>query len=137
MRRLFTWVHEPWAINAAQITQYTLAMFFGFMAALGAATPQFLSTTIGRGMITAVGILWIIGGAIGAYSVARGRWGTERVALWIVGLAFTLLLPAATYYSFTGRSPAIWIVLGLVVWALLDIFKRYRRIDWAYLDPTK
>jgi hypothetical protein len=137
IRRVFAWVREPWAINAAQIAQFTLAMFFGFMAVLGTATPTFISSTIGPKLIAAVGILWIIGGAVGTYSVARGNWGWERVALWITGIAFVMLLPAATYYSFRGKNPAIWIVLGLVVWALLDIFKRYRRIDWAYLDPTK
>lgn len=137
MSRLFSWVHEPWAINAAQIFQFALSMFFGFMAAMGAATPQFIANTIGRGLITTVGVLWIIGGALGTYAVARGLWGVERIALWITGLAFVMLLPAATYYSFTGKSPAIWIVLGLIMWAILDIFKRYRRIDWAYLDPAK
>lgn len=137
MSRLFKWVHEPWAINAAQIAQFFLAMFFGFMAVIGTATPQFLYTTIGPVLIAIVGVLWFIGGAVGTYAVARGHWGLERIALWIVGIAFAMLLPAATYYAFTGKSPAIWIVLGLVVWALLDIFKRYRRIDWAYLDPAK
>jgi hypothetical protein len=137
MSRLFSWVHEPWAINAAQIFQFALSILFGFMAAMGAATPQFIANTITRPLIIAVGVLWIIGGALGAYAVARGKWGWERVALWITGLAFFMLLPAAVYYSFTGKSPAIWIVLGLIVWALLDIFKRYRRIDWAYLDPAK
>lgn len=137
MNKLFSWVHEPWAINAAQIAQYALAMFFGLMAVLGTATPQFIYSTIGPTMIAGVGALWVIGGAVGTYAVVRGRWGQERVALWIVGIAFLLLLPAATYYAFSGKNAAIWLVLGLVVWAELDIFKRYRRIDWAYLDPAK
>ena len=137
MSKLFAWVHEPWAINAAQIFQYCAGMFAGFMAVLGTATPQFLAGSLQPWLIATVGCLFILGGAVGTFAVAKGNWGLERISLWIVGVAFFALLPAASYISFTGRSPAVWIVLILVLWALCDVFKRYRRIDWAYLDPAK
>lgn len=137
MRKLFLWVHEPWAINAAQIVQYCAAVFAGIMAVIGTSIPQFLSNTLGPLLITTVGSLFIIGGVVGTFAVIRGNWGLERLALWVTGFAFGGLLPAALYYSFTGKNPAIWIVLILVIWAICDVFKRYRRIDWAYLDPAK
>ncbi|AYQ98988.1 hypothetical protein PBI_ANJALI_18 [Arthrobacter phage Anjali] len=133
-RQLF---REPWMINAAQILQYLVAVLAGFMAALGVANPQFLAQTVSAPMIVGVGVTLIIGGAIGALSVSRGMWWLERIALWIVGVGLGALLIPATYYAFNGRSPAIWLVLFLVVYSLCDVFKRYRRIDWAYLDPAK
>jgi hypothetical protein len=131
------WIREPWAINAAQIIQYTVAVFAGFMAAFGVANPQFMTSTIGPKMILAVGTVLVIGGALGAVSVAKGYWWLERIALLVVGVGWVMLLPAAIFYSINGKSSAIWLVLVLVVWALCDVFKRYRRIDWAYLDPAK
>lgn len=130
-------IKEPWVINAAQIVQYCIAMFAGTMAVLGTATPVFLSSTLGPVLIASVGVLFIIGGVVGTFSVLKGNWGLERLALWVTGIAFVALLPAATYHAFSGRNPAIWFVLILVVWAICDVFKRYRRIDWAYLDPAK
>jgi hypothetical protein len=135
--RIKQWFREPSAINAAQIVQYTIAVFAGFMAAFGVANPQFMSSTLGPKMILAVGSVLVIGGAVGAFSVITGLWWLERIALWIVALGWVMLLPAAIWYSVNGTSSAIWLVLVLVVWALCDVFKRYRRIDWAYLDPAR
>jgi hypothetical protein len=55
-----------------------------------------------------------------------------------VGLGWVLLLPAALFFALAGRgSSGIWLVVALVITALSDVFKRYRRIDWAYLDPAR
>jgi dipeptide/tripeptide permease len=55
----------------------------------------------------------------------------------VVALGWVMVLPAALAFAVTGRSSAVWLVVALVITALSDIFKRFRRIDWAYLDPTK
>lgn len=131
------WLREPAAINAAQILAYVIAVIAGSAAAIGAIAPVFLSATIGPIIVTVVGTTIAVGGTIGALSVARGLWWLERVALIITGVGWTMLLPPALFYSFTSHNSSIWLVLALVATAILDVFKRYRRIDWAYLDPAK
>jgi hypothetical protein len=88
-------------------------------------------------MSVAVGAFLVVGGALGAAAVLSGHWWLERVALMVVGLGWVMVLPAALAFAWSGRSSAVWLVVALVITALSDIFKRFRRIDWAYLDPTK
>jgi hypothetical protein len=129
-------VHEPAAINAAQVVAYLTAGAAGLLAALG-GVPTLLTGTIGPVMSVAVGSVLVLGGVIGAAAVLSGHWWLERVALLIVGLGWVMLLPAALAFAVSGKSSAVWLIVALVVTALSDIFKRFRRIDWAYLDPTK
>jgi len=131
------WFREPSAINAAQTVAYIIAAAAGTMAAIGALAPVFVTTTIGPVIVTLVGVTLAVGGTIGALSVARGLWWLERIALIITGCGWAMLLVPAIYYAATTHTSAIWLILALVVTALCDVFKRYRRIDWAYLDPSK
>lgn len=137
MNWLIGWIRQPWVINAIQFAQYCVGIAAGMAAVTGTANPQFLQNTINSLLITIVGGMLIIGCLTGAISVAKGWWAWERIGLIITGLAFFALLPAASYYSFGGKNPATWIVLILAFWAVGDCIKRYRRIDWAYLDPAK
>jgi len=129
-------VHEPAAINAAQVVAYITAGAAGLLAALG-GVPTLLTGTIGPVMSVAVGAVLVVGGLLGAAAVLSGHWWLERVALMVVGLGWVMVLPAALAFAISGRSSAVWLVVALVITALSDIFKRFRRIDWAYLDPTK
>jgi hypothetical protein len=132
-----TWLREPSAINAAQVIAYLVAAAAGLLAAIGAMSPAFMTSTIGPVVIATVGVTLVVGGLTGAISVLNGLWWLERVALIITGLGWALLLPPAIFYASTSHNSSIWIVMALVVTALCDVFKRYRRIDWAYLDPSK
>jgi hypothetical protein len=128
---------EPSVINAAQIVGNLLACFCGIMAMAG-GFPTLVTGQIGPVLAVAVGAVLTLGGGIGAITVAMGVWWLERVALLIVGLGWFLLLPATLSFAFGGRATGqIWLVVALLVAALCDTFKRYRRIDWAYLDPTR
>lgn len=128
---------EPFAINAAQVAGYIMAGSAGLLAAVGAA-PVFLTGAVGPVLSVAVGTVLVIGGAVGAFSVLAGHWWLERIALLITGLGWLLLLPAALWFALSGRSSSgIWLVVALVIVALSDCFKRYKRIDWAYLDPSR
>jgi len=130
------WIREPRAINAAQFLAYIMAGCAGLLAAAG-GVPTLLTGTIGPVMSVAVGSVLGLGGAVGALAVLTGHWWAERVALLIVGTGWVMLLPASLYYASLGKSSAVWLIVALVITAIADIFKRYRRIDWAYLDPTK
>jgi hypothetical protein len=128
---------EPAVINAAQIVGNLLAAGCGLMAALG-GFPTIVTGQIGPVLSVGVGSVLLFGGLLGAVTVAIGMWWLERVALLIVGLGWFLLLPATLSFAMAGRSTGgIWLVAALLVAALCDVFKRYRRIDWAYLDPTR
>jgi hypothetical protein len=129
-------VHEPAAINAAQVLAYVTAGAAGLLAALG-GVPTLLTGTIGPIMSVFVGGVLVVGGAVGAFAVLAGHWWLERVALLILALGWVMVLPASLAFALSGRSSAVWLVVALVIMTLSDIFKRFRRIDWAYLDPTK
>jgi uncharacterized membrane protein YhfC len=135
MKSLQRWIHEPWAINTAQIVGYFMAGVAGGLAALG-AIPTILTANIGSVLSVAVGVTLLIGGIIGSAAVLSGHWWLERVALSICAVGWFALLPVSVYYALTGRS-TVWLIVALVIVALCDIFKRYRRIDWAYLNPAK
>lgn len=129
---------EPKAINIAQVITNFMAAFAGFMAASG-ALPVIVTGQIGPVLSVVVGAILVVGGLTGAVAVLLGNWWMERVALLIVGLGWTLLLPATLTYAFSGRPTTyqIWLIIALLIAALGDIFKRYLRIQWAYLDPRR
>lgn len=127
--------HEPSWINAAQVITNVAASCAGLLAAVG-GLPVLVTGTLGPQLAVGVGSVLFLGGMLGAISVLLGMWWMERVALLTIGLGWLLLLPASLAVAANGSS-AIWLVVALIFAAVGDVFKRYRRIDWAYLDPTK
>lgn len=130
-------ISEPRAINTAQIILYAIAAAAGLAAAVGALNPLFASATVGPWIIITVGVILSIGGITGGYAVIAGLWWVERIALIVLGVSWIMLLPAALFFAFTTHNSAIWLVIALLGGVLCDVYKRYRRIDWAYLDPTR
>lgn len=137
VQRAVKLISEPRGINTAQLILYAIAAAAGIAATLGGIAPTFTSTTVGPWIIVAVGFILATGGTIGATSVIFGMWWLECVALIIVGVGWLMLVPAAVYFAFTTHNSAIWLVIALLGGVLCDVYKRYRRIDWAYLDPTR
>lgn len=127
---------EPAIIKGAQIVGDLAAAVAGFLAVLN-GLPYLLTGTIGPLMAVVVGSTLVVGGLLGTFAVVRGLWWLERVALLIVGLGWVMILPAAATFQATGRGGVGWLVVALICTALADIFKRYQKIAWAYLDPAK
>lgn len=128
---------EPRGINAAQVITNFAAAGAGALAAIGAG-PDFLLGQVGPLLSVIVGTILFIGGIVGGVTVLFGNWWLERVALLITGLGWLLLLPAALSYALSSpRGYGIWLVVALISASLGDIFKRYLRIQWAYLDPRR
>jgi hypothetical protein len=127
---------EPRVINAAQVVTNLAAAAAGLLAAVG-GSPTLITGQIGPVLSVMVGMTLVIGGVLGSVTVLLGNWWLERVALAIVGLGWVMILPAAVGLAMTGRSPGVWLVIALISAALGDVFKRFRRIDWAYLDPAR
>lgn len=128
---------EPAILNAAQVVGNLAAAVAGTLAAVG-GMPLLVTGTIGPVMAVGVGSVLLIGGTIGAVAVLAGAWWLERVALLIVGLGWVMMLPASFAYALSGRATGqVWLIVALILTALGDVFKRYRRIDWAYLDPAR
>lgn len=127
---------EPATINAAQVVTNLAAASAGMLAAVG-GLPTLVTGTIGPVLAVTVGTVLVVGGVLGAITVLLGMWWLERVALLIVGLGWVMLLPASLTVAMSGRGYAVWLVVALITAALGDVFKRYRRIAWAYLDPAK
>lgn len=85
-----------------------------------------------------LGTLLILGGVVGIVTVMTGVWWLERVALLVTGLGWVMFLPATIAFALQpGGSAVRWLIFLMFVTAILDIVKRYRRIDWAYLDPQR
>jgi hypothetical protein len=125
---------EPQAITVAQVATNCAAAAAGLLAAIGAG-PQFLTGQVGPVLSVVVGGTLVFGGILGSITVLFGNWWLERVGLLILGLGWAMLLPACI--GAVGRSPGIWLVIALIFAALGDVYKRYQRIQWAYLDPAK
>ena len=131
-------VREPAFINALQIAGYAIAATAGLLASLG-GLPNIVTGQIGAVLSVSVGAALVLGGFIGAWAVISGTWWLERVALWITGVGYVALLVPTLFYAATGRASTstIWLIVALEVAAIIDNMKRYRRIDWAYLNPAK
>jgi Uncharacterized protein conserved in bacteria len=139
MSRLSRYFHEPWFINMLHIVGYTLAVGCGLLAAMG-GIPNIITGQIGPVLSVVVGVLLVWGGLTGAWSVWRGLWGLEQIAIWIIGIGYVaLLVPTLAFAVLPGKSvtSTIWLIVALEVQAILASAIRYRRIDWAYLDPAK
>lgn len=124
---------EPAAITALQICSHLLAAFAGGMAIVGAF--PYLLRGLPPVMTFGVGLILAAGGLGGAWACLRGVWWVERIALMLVGLGWLLIVPSVVWLRLPGLVK-LFILLLLAV-AVFDVCKRYRRIDWAYLDPTK
>ncbi|QOI67666.1 membrane protein [Arthrobacter phage Orcanus] len=127
-------IAEPSAITALQILSHFTAASAGGLVIMG-AFPYLFRGIISPVMAFGVGLILAVGGAIGVASCWRGVWWLERVALMLVGLGWVLLVPSVLAIHLTGLVKS-FLLLMLAV-AVFDVAKRYRRIDWAYLDPTK
>ena len=131
-------VREPAFINALQITGYAIAALCGILSATG-GIPNIVTGQIGPTLAVIVGGILVVGGFTGAWAVISGIWWLERVVLWVTGIGYAALLVPTLFFAFQpGRSTStIWLIVALEVVAILDNMKRYRRIDWAYLNPAK
>lgn len=130
-------LHEPAAINAAQFLANVAAAGSGMLAIMG-GMPNLVTAQIGPVLAVLVGSILLLGGTLGALAVITGAWWLERISLLIVAVGWISLLPAAISFANRPQSTGtIWLIVALLFVALADIFKRYRRIDWAYLDPTR
>ena len=130
---------EPAFINLLQVVGYAIAVLCGLLAALG-GLPNIITHQLGAVLSIIVGALLALGGTIGAFSVYRGIWGLERIAIWITCIGYVaLLVPTLAFAVIPGKAvtSTIWLIVALEVAAIIDSMKRYRRIDWAYLDPSK
>jgi len=138
MKRISRLIREPWFINFLQIVGYVLAVACGLLAALG-GIPNIITFQLGTFLSVVVGSVLAAAGAAGAFSVIKGYWGLEQVALWAQGLGYlALLIPTFAYALAPGRTNStLWLIVALEVQAITATAIRYRRIDWAYLDPTK
>jgi len=137
MSRIAGYLREPWFINFLQIVGYVLAVGCGLLAALG-GLPNIITGQIGPVLSVVVGGVMVASGSVGAWSVYKGWWGLEQVVLWTTGLGYLgLLIPTFAYAIMPGRSSTLWLIVALEVQAILAVMIRYRRIDWAYLDPAK
>lgn len=134
-RRVAGIFREPRAINAAQFVADVTAAAAGLLAMVG-GVPNLITGQIGPVLAVYVGGVLLVGGTVGAVSVLLGAWWLERISLLVIGLGWVLMLPACLSFAMTpGRSSAVWLVVALIMVALSDVFKRYRRLDWAYYVP--
>lgn len=107
------------------------------MALIG-GFPHLLTAEIGEALTALVGATLVSGGLVGAVAVVTGAWWLERVGLLLVGVGWLGVLPAAISRALTVSIPGpVWMVVALIIIALADAFKRYKRIEWAYLDPER
>jgi hypothetical protein len=138
MSAISRFVREPAFINSLQIVGYAIAATAGMLASLG-GLPNIINGQIGPVLSVIVGAILVLGGFVGAWAVISGQWGLERIALWITGLGYMALFVPTLFFAFTpGRTTStIWLIVALEAAAIIDNMKRYRRIDWAYLDPAK
>ena len=138
IRRFVGYFKEPAFINALQAMCYLFAGFCGFLAASG-GVPHVITFQLGSVLSVIVGGMLMVGGLLGAWAVYRGLWGVEQISIWITGLGYGALLIPTIGFALLGKAqtPTIWLIVALEFVAIIDSMKRYRRIDWAYLDPTK
>ncbi|WNM72807.1 membrane protein [Arthrobacter phage RedFox] len=125
---------EPRWITLLQVLSYIVAAAAGSLVVAG-AFPYLFRGVLSPVITAGVGLILGVGALIGVGACWGGVWWLERVALLLVGLGWVLLVPSVV-------SVHMWwlvklFILLLLAGLLLDVCKRYRRIDWAYLDPTK
>lgn len=133
-RLITTRLAEPAAITALQVLSHLAAASAGALVCVG-AFPFLFRGVLPPIMAFGVGVVLFVGGAIGVVSCWRGVWWLERVALLLVGLGWLLLVPSV-FAIHVSPLVKCFLLLMLAI-SIFDVGKRYRRIDWAYLDPTK
>lgn len=133
--RILGRLNEPAVITGAQVIVYLLTATAGVLAAFG-GFPNLLDSYIGAIATAVIGGTLVLGGGLGAVACFMGAWWVERVALLVCALGWVLMLPAAVSFA-VDQAGSRWLIVMLLAIACGDIFKRYRRIDWAYLDPTR
>lgn len=127
-------LEEPSWITGFQLVSHALACAAGILVVAGAFPFLFWGVLSPWGSAL-VGLVLAVGGALGVGACIGGTWWLERVALLLVALGWVLLVPSVLAVDMWPLVKAF--ILLLLAVAVIDVCKRYRRIDWAYLDPTK
>lgn len=137
MKSIIGIFRDPAFINFVQFVMYAMVAFCGLLAATGSLST-IMQFQIGSALSLFLGSLLIIAGTIGACAVFTAHWWLERIGIRIFWLGLFLLIVVTLGYAFnSAKSPTIWLIFALEILALGDAIKRYRRIDWAYLNPAK
>ena len=137
IRKITSYFHEPAFINLLQTIGYLVAVGCGFLAAMG-GIPNIITFQLGNFLAVTVGTMLVVGGVTGALAVYMGIWALERIVIWLLSLGYVaLLIPTFAYAVTPGRASTLWLIVGLELQAIIAMMSRYRRIDWAYLDPAK
>lgn len=132
-RRWWAGLEGPAWVTVGQMMTYVVAAAAGVVAIV--AGPQVLVGQVGWFLVLSLGVVLVTGGVTGFVSCLRGWWWLERVAVGLCALGWSMQLPSILTAEL--RPGTRWLFVLLIAAMLLDYFKRYRRIDWAYLDPDK
>lgn len=137
MKNIIGLFRDPAFINFIQCLMYCMVAVCGILSATG-GLPTIVTGQIGPVLSMVLGTILIIAGGIGACAVYTQHWWLERIAIRVFWLGLGLLTIITCIYAFLPtRNSTIWLIIALEIMAIGDSIKRYRRIDWAYLNPAK
>lgn len=132
LRRFHDWlrfwwlkVPEPRAFSAIYTTLYGIAALTGLVTLLN--PPQTIRAEIGTAAMASIGVLLLIGAAIGMVGGAWEHWKLERVGLWFMSGALLIYAMLVTALHFTSQGSRLT-QLGVILLALGTFTVRYLMI---------
>ena len=131
--RFWLRLQEPRVISALQGVTYVLVVVAGGLALR--FPPLVIETAIGSALVVMWAVALLLGGALGAVSVAAAAWWLERVALIFIFTAEAMLLvTTATAPHATGTK---LLLVMLTTWITLSTAQRAVRIRSYPYDPER
>jgi hypothetical protein len=129
---LFMRIKEPRSTRLAFFCIYLILFLGGISSFYG--PPLTIEAVLGAGLTAAWGILFTLGGALGASSVLRGSWWMERAGLIFCATAYGMYGVVITGLQLSESRPYS-MQLCIIAVALITLVLRWSQIRRYQFDP--
>lgn len=133
-RRAWARLHEPRIISAVYGGAYTAMIILGAISV--ARPPRTIEAAAGDVLMSLIALLITAGGALGAVTVANGRYWVERYAVGLAGLGLLGYWLMVAYLAVTASGNRFMQLLALTL-ALLFVLMRLHWVLRRDYNPRR
>lgn len=136
-RKFWAGIQEPKIVTISHAIGYSLAALAG-LGVLIDPPKTVVSALNNSGVVTAWGVIFIVGGVLGSFACLKGIWWIERVGTilsvtgWLIYLSTSIYLQANL-----GDTSSRYILIPCILVAIVHTAKRWFTIRVYPYDPER
>lgn len=127
-------IQEPRVVTVIQTLEYLIVLGIGMSVIL--RPPTSIRGELGPVLMDAVGMLLMLGGALGVVGTPRGIWWVERLGIIASCGGLLIYLSVVVQLEATTQGSRL-LQLGVILLAVVGLIKRWARISRYQYDPER